>query len=169
MFEVGQYVVKANTGVCKVAEITLKAMSEEEEAREFYVLSPYMDMKARLFVPVASSVSNIRSILTREEAETFLRHIPEIETAWIESDRLREQHYKEAIKSNDPERLVSIIKNLYLRNRQREQQGKKSTAVDDRYFKMAEGVLYTELAVAMERKPDEMRTEIISQIDCLIS
>ena len=168
MFQVGQYVVKANTGVCKVMEIIMRAMSEEEEEREYYVLSPYLDMRSKLFVPVDSCVSNIRCILTKEEAEAFLSRIPEIGIAWIESDRLREQHYQDAIKSNDPERLVSVIKNLYLRNKQREQQGKKSTAVDERYFKMAEGALYTELAVAMDRNPEELRGEILGFIDCSV-
>jgi len=164
MFETGQYVVKANTGVCKVTEIRSVSMSEEEEAKEYYILTPYGDNRGTIMVPVGSDKSNVRSIMTEEEAVAFLNHIPEIEVAWILSDRMREQHYKDAIRSNQPEQLVSIIKNLYIRNKEREQQGKKSTAVDERYCKMAETALYQELAVALGKVPEEMRALIVETL-----
>ena len=51
---------------------------------------------------------------------------------------MREQNYKVAIKANDPEALVAIIKMIYERKQKRLAQGKKSTATDARYFQMAE-------------------------------
>lgn len=167
MFEVGQYVMKANTGVCRVVEIAALSMSDGEDEKMYYHLSPYGDARAKLFVPVESSRSNIRALLTPEEASCLIERIPEIEAAWIESDRLREQEYKNAIKSNEPEQLISMIKNLYIRGRKREQQGKKSTAVDDRYFKMAETTLYQELAVALGKEPEEMRQVILCSLSSI--
>lgn len=164
MFEIGQYVMKANTGVCQVVAITTYNVTDEEDERLYYNLSPYGDAKAMLFVPVDSSCSNIRALMTSDEARSLIDRIPEIEAAWIESDRLREQEYKNAIKSNEPEQLVSMIKNLYCRSKMREQQGKKSTAVDDRYFKMAEAALYQELAVALGKELNEMREVILTSI-----
>jgi len=165
MFEIGQYVVKANTGVCKVTEIRSVSMSEEDEAREYYILAPYSDSRSTILVPVGSDKSNVRSIMTEEEAGAFIRQIPEIEVAWIESDRQREQHYKDAIKSNRPDQLVSIIKNLYIRSRERELQGKKTTAVDDRYVKIAETALYQELAIALGKLPEDMRSVILDTLE----
>jgi len=165
MFEIGQYVVKANTGVCKVTEIRSVSMSEEDEAREYYILSPYGDSRSTILVPVGSDKSNVRSIMTEEEAGTFIHQIPEIEVAWIESDRQREQHYKDAIKSNRPDQLVSIIKNLYIRSRERELQGKKTTAVDDRYVKIAEAALYQELAIALGKLPEDMRSVVMDTLE----
>jgi len=163
MFEIGQYVMKANTGVCRVVDISTYHLSEEEDDdRLFYHLSPYGDERARLYVPVDAPMANIRLIMSCDEARQLIDSIPSIEQAWIASDRMREQEYKEAIKSNDPKRLVSIIKNLYERNRERTQQGKKSTAVDERYFKMAESTLYSELAVSLGRELEEMRQMILS-------
>lgn len=165
MFEIGQYVVKANTGVCKVTEIRSVSMSEEDEAREYYILAPYSDSRSTILVPVGSDKSNVRSIMTEEEAGAFIHQIPEIEVAWIESDRQREQHYKDAIKSNRPDQLVSIIKNLYIRSRERELQGKKTTAVDDRYVKIAETALYQELAIALGKLPEDMRSVILDTLE----
>ncbi|MDO4489385.1 MAG: CarD family transcriptional regulator [Eubacteriales bacterium] len=165
MFEVGQYVIKANTGVCRVVEITMYARNEEEDEKLFYILAPKTNPASRLYVPVDSDKSNMRPVMTYEEAEAFIVNVPNIEVAWIASDKLREKEYKEAIKSNNPEALVSIIKNLIIRNRQREEQGKKSTAVDERYFQMAENALYSELSTAMDKSVEELRVLISEAIE----
>ena len=62
---------------------------------------------------------------------------PEIPTAWVDNEILREQNYKEAVKANDPEALVAIIKMIYQRKEKRLAQGKKCTATDARYFQLA--------------------------------
>lgn len=165
MFEIGQYVVKANTGVCRVSAITTyRVSSDDDDETLYYNLVPESDGRSVLFVPVDSEKSNMRRIMSNKEAEDFIKRVPEIGTAWISSDRLREQFYKDAIKSNRPEELVSIIKNLYIRNREREEHGKKSTAVDDRYFHIAENVLYPELAIALGKEVQDIRDFVVSML-----
>lgn len=165
MFEIGQYVVKANTGVCRISAITTyRVSSDDDDDTLYYNLVPENDRRSVLFVPIDSDKSNMRRIMTTEEASAFVDSISEIDTAWIASDRLREQYYKDAIKSNKPEALISIIKNLYLRNREREEHGKKSTAIDDRYSHIAETVLYSELSVALGREVSEIRQYVVETI-----
>ena len=55
----------------------------------------------------------------------------------VNNEKLREQNYKEAVKANDPEALVAIIKMIYQRKEKRLAQGKKCTATDARYFQLA--------------------------------
>ncbi len=165
MYRIGEYVVKANTGVCKIDEIVTRCLSEASEAKDYYVLVPVDDPRAKVFVPVASDKTNMRRAMDEKQAIEFIYSIPGIGVKWIESDKFREQEYKNAMKSNDPASLVGIIKNLYLRSRERENQGKKVTAVDDRYFKMAENALNSELAHALGKNKDEIRTLIASSID----
>ena len=62
---------------------------------------------------------------------------------------MREQNYKEAVKANDLEALVAIIKMIYQRKQKRLAQGKKCTATDARYFQIAENLLYMELGAAI--------------------
>lgn len=165
MYKIGDYVVKANTGICLISDIIMKRLSELSEEKEYYVLVPLDDERARLFVPTASDTSNIRSALNEEEAWSLIKSIPDIEVRWIESDRMREKEYKDVMRSNDPVALVSIIKNLYIRNREREERGKKVTAVDDRYFKLAENTLYSELAHALGKDKKDMRAVISDTLE----
>ena len=98
--------------------------------------------------------------MTEDEAEDLLKRIPEINEVWIRNDKEREQNYKNAIQSNDPEKLVGIIKLIYQRKKNRKEQGKKSTVIDGKYFDIAENLLYSELELVMKKSRNEI-VEII--------
>ena len=164
MYLKGEFVVKANTGVCIVEDILLRRLTESSDEKEYYCLAPIADSRAKVFVPVDSEKSNLRKAMTNDEAMALIKAIPDIEVKWIESDKNREQEYKNAMRSNDPKALVGIIKNLYLRNKDRLEHGKKVTAVDDRYFKLAESALYSEIAHALDKRTEDMKQIIMDSI-----
>lgn len=61
-------------------------------------------------------------------------------------------------------RLVGIIKTLYLRKQERVDAGKKNTAVDERYFKLAENHLHSELAFALQIEKANVNEIILKHI-----
>ena len=65
-------------------------------------------------------------------------------------------NYKQAIQSNNPEQLIGIIKLIYQRKKTRQEQGKKTTTVDGRYFNLAENLLYSELELVLQKDKDEI-------------
>ena len=83
----------------------------------------------------------------------------------VNNEKLREQNYKEAVRANDPEALVAIIKMIYQRKQKRLAQGKKCTATDARYFQIAENLLYMELGVALGKPKQEICKTIIDYIN----
>lgn len=122
------------------------------------------DEKDKIYVLVSNSDLRLRLCLTKE-AWNLIKRIPEISTAWINNEKMREQNYKAAIKANDPEALVAIIKMIYERKQKRLAQGKKCTATDARYFQMAENLLYMELGVALGKPKEEICKTIINYIN----
>lgn len=93
-----------------------------------------------------------------------IEKIPMIEEVWVENDKERERIYKEAIASKEPERLIGIIKNLYRRKKERIDAGKKCTAIDERYFKIAENQFHAELAFALGEEKQNMKQFITDKI-----
>jgi len=162
MYQIGDYVVKVNSGVCQVKDIVEMEQMAGSKSR-YYLMVPRDDANAKLYVPVEGKNANVRNVMSEEEAQAFIKRIPEMAVAWIESDKLREQEYKAAIRSGSPEQLVSIIKNIYIRNKQRLEQGKKHTTVDERYFKQAENILYSELAFALDKEKSEIG-QLVSKV-----
>lgn len=165
MYEIGDYVIKANNGVCRIEDIMHLDLPNTNKDRLYYLLIPLENKNSKLYVPTDASPDGLRRALNEEQAWEIIHKIPQVEAAWITNDKLREQAYKEAIHSCDPIALVSIIKNLYIRKKQRFEQGKKSTATDDRYFKLAEDSLYAELAFALGKEKNDMRQLIANIIE----
>ena len=163
-YEIGDLVSKPVTGICKIEDILYLTPQDEKNNKLYYLMKPIEDEKDKIYVPVSNSDSRLRLCLTKEEAWNLIKRIPEIPTAWINNEKLREQNYKEAVKANDPETLVAIIKMIYQRKEKRLAQGKKCTATDARYFQIAENLLYMELGVALGKPKQEVCRTIIDYI-----
>ena len=149
MFEIGEYIVYGNNGVCKVENIGKLDMKGENRDRLYYWLTPVYGQGSKIYSPVDNQKTVMRKVLTKEEAEKLTDEIDEIETLWIVDEKQREAAYKKAMYSVDCRSLLQIIKTVYLRKEERVKQGKKVTATDERYFKLAEDKLYQELAVPL--------------------
>ncbi len=164
MFEKGEYVVCGNKGVCRVEDITTLNISGVEKEREYYILKPVYVNGSTVYVPVDAAGESIRPVLSREEARELIRVIPEIPLITISNDKLLEQEYRVCMRSNNCEEWVRIIKTVHLRKQKRIEAGRKVTAVDAKYFRLAEDSLYGELAVALGIPKEEVQDFIAGEI-----
>ena len=164
-YEIGDFVSKPVTGICKVEDILYLNLQDKKDNKWYYLMKPIEDEKEKIYVPVSNSDSRLRLCLTKEEAWNLIKRIPEIPTAWTDNEKMREQNYKDAVKANDPEALVAIIKMIYQRKQKRLAEGKKCTATDAKYFQMAENLLYMKLGVAIGKPKQEICKTIIDYID----
>lgn len=164
MFEIGDYVINANNGICKIEDKVHLDLPMSDKKKLYYLIVPIKEKSTKLYIPVDSEKQRIRKAMDEAQALEVINEIPDIEAAWIANDKQREQKYKEAIFSCEPRRLVGILKCMYMRNRQRNAEGKKNTTIDERYFKLAENNLYSELAFAMHKEKDEMRQLIADRM-----
>ena len=162
-YEKGDFVSKPVTGICKIEDILYLTPGDEKNKKLYYVMKSVEDEKEKIYIPVSNS--RLRLCLTKEEGWNLIKRIPEIPTAWINNEKMREQSYKDAIKTNDPEALVAIIKMIYQRKQKRLAQGKKCTATDARYFQIAENLLYVEPGVALGKPKQEICKTIIDYIN----
>ena len=164
-YEIGDLVSKPVTGICKIEDILYLNPQDERNNKLYYLMKPIEDEKEKIYVPVSNADSRLRLCMTKKMAWSLIKRIPEIPTAWVNNEKMREQNYKEAVKANEPEALVSIIKMIYQRNQKRLAQGKKCTATDARYFQTAENLLYMEMGVALGKPKQEICKTIIEYIN----
>ena len=164
-YEIGDFVSKPVTGICKIEDVLFMDPMGGKNTKLYYLMKPIEDEKEKIYVPVSNSDSRIRLCMTKETAWNLIKRIPEIPTAWTNNEKLREQNYKAAVKANDPEALVAVIKMIYQRKQKRLAQGKKCTATDARYFQIAENLLYMELGVALGKPKQEICKTIIEYIN----
>lgn len=162
MFQIDDFVIHVTSGICQIIKIAPLEISGADKNRDYYYLIPVNAKGSKVFVPVDND-SAIRSVISSAEAEKLISDIPSIEELSIDNEKLREARYKEVIKSCDLRNLVSVIKNLYVRRMKRLEEGKKSTATDDKYFKIAEENLFSELAFALGKEKAEVK-DIIAPV-----
>lgn len=166
MFEKGEYIVYGHNGICKVEDITHLNLSGVDKGKLYYVLAPLGKKESRIYYPVdREKDGRARRTITRAEAEQLLREIPEIALIEVVNDKMREDIYKQALYSGDCRNWIALVKTLFLRRQDRLSHGKRIASVDERYMKMAEEALYSEMAFALDKSREEMESFIINYIE----
>lgn len=164
MFEKGDFIVYGSNGVCEVKDITTINMEGVSKDRLYYILSPRHRKDSKIFTPVDSEKTVMRAVLTKEEADELINGIPEIEELWVSNDKMREEKNKETMRSCDCRDWIKIIKTLYLRKQERIAQGKKTTTMDEKYLRLAEENLYSELSLVLDIPKEDMEEYITKRM-----
>ncbi len=165
MFSVGDYVVYGSNGVCRITDIGPMDLPGVSKDKLFYTMTPCYIRDSSLFTPIDNPRVIMRPVMTKDEAESFVESIKDIDGITIKEEKHRELEYKEAVLSCDPEVLVGIIKTIYGRMNERIAEGKKVTSSDSKYFHIAEDSLYGELAISLGIEKNEVKNYIHDKIE----
>ena len=165
VFIKGEYVVSGSKGVCVVEDVTTLDISGVDKKREYYILKPVYMAGSTVYVPVDTAEESMRKVLDREEAGRLIGDISEISLITTTNDKLLEQEYRSCMKSNRCEEVLKVIKTIYLRKQKRLAAGRKVTAVDAKYFRIAEENLYGELAISLDMSKNEVERYIAEELD----
>lgn len=163
MFQVGDYVVDSTNGICKI-EDTVKLDYATDKNKVYFLMIPVKELKAEVYIPIDKAEGRLRKTLTETQIYDLLDVINDINPITIENDKEREKVYREALGSGNPKLLVSVIKTLFFRREKRSQEGKKNTAIDDKYFKQAEEVLYSEIGFVLKLSNEDVKVMIKSKV-----
>ncbi len=164
MFEVGDSVLYGTNGICEIKEITTVDMTDIDKNRLFYVLHS-KNSTAKIYVPVDRATAKMRKLLSKKEAEELLSRIPDIEPLTGLDEKTLESAYKDALRTYNTEEWIKLIKTIYFRKKKRIDKGQKVTAIDEKYMKLAEDILYQELGEALEIPKEQVLDYLIREIE----
>lgn len=164
MFKTGDCIVYGSYGVCKIQSIGPMDMSGATKDTLYYTLEPVYAPGSKVYTPVGNKKVIMRPVISQEEVKELLDDIPEIEQLLVADERSCEQMYKNALRTCECRELIKIIKALCLRKKIRQEDGKKVTAIDEKYLKLAENQLYGELAVPLNMERDKVEAYITEHI-----
>ncbi len=162
MFQNGDYIVYGSKGIHKILNTTTLDIEGIAKDRLYYVMQPCAKPDSSVYAPVDVEKNGMRLVMSKTEAEDFLRGIDTIEPLDIPNNKEREEAYKKCIRSCSPEQLMSVIKALYLKKMSRGEQGKKLTLTDSHYMQQAEDILYEELSMSLNIPKESMPDHIQS-------
>ncbi len=150
MFSVGDFIIYGSMGVCEVTEITGSIQPGMDKERACYILKP-LYQNCVITTPVETAKVFMRPVISREEAERLIDMIPSIHTeAYLTRDlRQLEDHYKSFIKTHCCKDLIELSMSIYMKKQLFNQQKRKFGAVDEKYMKRAEELLFGELSAVL--------------------
>jgi len=162
MYQIGDLILYGRTGVCRVENINCASA----DAPACYTLRP-LYQKCCITIPVDSDKIFTRPIISKDQAQQLIREMPDIPAEPYHNRNLNQlrSHYKEWIESHSCRELVAMAKSLHLKRLEAEAQKKKFGAVDERFMKEAEDLLYGEFAAALEIE----RSEVPDYIACRLN
>ena len=164
MFEVGDFVVYGSDGVYQVEKVGPLNMIGVDKNKLYYTLtSPYMK-GSRIFSAVDNQTVVMRAVMKKDEALELIDSMKEMELLEIQDDKKRNDVFKEALRTYDCKELVKIIKTLYVRQEQKQAEGKKNTAGDEKFFHIAEERLYGELAIALDMDKKNVKDYVEARV-----
>lgn len=146
MWKLGDVVVYGSAGICCVDDIRDEKFGDE--VKKYFILKPLFDDKNTFFVPAFNEtlMAKIRPVLTKNEALSLIRSMPEIPPEWIDNDKFRQERYRTILESGKPEMVVGMLKALYSRRLQLLEKGKKLRNSDEIFMRSGERLIENECA-----------------------
>ena len=165
MYQVGDWIVYGNTGVCRVVAIKTVDSSWIGGDRLCYVLEP-LSQSYTISTPVTNKKVFTRPVISKKEAERLVDQIPLIEARAYHSSRVQElaEHYKSFVATHDCADLIELTMSLYAKKQQVGEQKSKFGAIDQKFMKQAEDLLFDELSVALGISRETVPEYIASRV-----
>ena len=103
MFAIGDYVISGSNGICLVQDITTLNISGVDKNRKYYLLKPVFASGSTVYVPLDTADTTMRKALSKEEALSVIKSIPQIPFIPLADEKTLERTYKEYIRQNSCE------------------------------------------------------------------
>lgn len=163
MYEIGAVMMHPSAGVCKITEIRTERRLGEA-ARQYYVLKPLYERSSTVLTPVGSEKVRLRPLLSAGELQALLEDGYRAPGDWIEDNKLRQAQYTQVVRSDNPGAIIRLIAELLQKQEERQRQGKKLQAADERLLAEAERRIDQEFAYALDIQPQEVAAYIRKQM-----
>ena len=154
MFKIGDKVVYGQPGVCILEDICEKEILRNQK-NKYYVLRPMFQQNNVIYAPVDSGKVFMRHIITRQQANELILQIPEIKKN-LKSEADTPEDYRIGLESYECSDLIELTARIYERKQMAKANKKKLGFSDEKYMKLAEELLFGELAAALEIPYDEV-------------
>lgn len=165
MFEIGDNIVYGTQGVCRLSDIAEREVGGKKA--KYYVLKPVYQENNVILVPIENDTltARMKRVMSAREIKELISAIPDEETIWIDDDDVRKNEYRSILSSGDRYAVVRVIKTLYAKQKERQSSGKRLHQNDEQLLKRAETLLYNELALALNIKPEQVVSFLTEQIE----
>ncbi|MBQ8624399.1 MAG: CarD family transcriptional regulator [Oscillospiraceae bacterium] len=161
MFSINEYVIYGSEGVCRVESIGHPDISGLDKLKEYYTLLPVYK-SGRIYTPIDSTI-HMRRVITKTKAQELIDNIKEISHELDVPKDIKQANlfYRDLVRSYECSKLISLIKYVFFKQREFSLIKRNMPAVDLKFLKIAEDMLYSEFGFALGIDPKDVKGYII--------
>ena len=165
MYQVGDWIFYGNIGACQVKEIGRKKIPGVEKEHLYYTLQP-LNSDCSISTPADSEKVFMRPVISKDEAEHLIGMIPTMTPKAYYNAALRQltEHYESLLNSHDCQELIQMTMSIYEKKKEVTMQKRKLGAVDEKFMRKAEELLFGELSIALGIEKNQVQDYIVNQI-----
>ena len=156
MFNINDVIVYGSNGVCKIEGIENKELMGTK--KQYFVLKPIKGNASTYFVPIENDklLAKMRKLLSVKEVNELIDSMVNKKANWITNENERREKYRAILCDGNPLELIKIIKAIFIEKKEREANGKRLHASDERFFRDAERLSERCSDFSMETVPTSM-------------
>ena len=166
MFQVNDVIIYGAQGVCKITGTEEKTVNGKKKT--YFVLKHVGDKGSTIFAPTDNELvlKKMRRLLTKDEIHRLIDSMRSENAVWVPNENERKELYKSILAKGDHLELIKMIKAIYAHKKEREAEGKRLHMSDERFFKDAEQILYSEFQYVLDLGgKDDLMTYIFARIE----
>ncbi len=165
MFNINDVIVYGSNGVCKIEGIENKELMGTK--KQYFVLKPIKSNASTYFVPTENDrlLAKMKSLLSKEEINELIDSMVTEKANWITNESERKEKYRSIISDGNRLELIKMIKSIFIQKKEREANGKRLHASDERFFRDAQKLLYSEFGYVLNLNEDQLMTYIFNRIE----
>lgn len=165
MYKIGDTVVHPASGVCRIEDIEDRSFAGGER-RKYYVLKTMYDAVATtIHIPVDGDMVKLRRLLDSCDIVDIIRTVSVKEPMWLDDTSARKERFQGILKEGDHGRILQMICEIHIKRLERERDGKRIYASDDKILKEAERLIHQEFAHILDISPDSVSDFILSELN----
>lgn len=164
-FSIGDLIIYGETGVCRVEAIEERPFLGE--ITNCYKLQPIYQTCV-IYTPADNSNVYMRPILSYAEAESLIAGFNGVTPVQLPqgAPRTVSEAYDRIIKTHDCQQLAGLIIAIYRKRRALIDAKKKLSAIDERFMRKSEELLFGELAAALSLEKSQIASAVSEKISC---
>ncbi|MDB8801070.1 CarD family transcriptional regulator [Romboutsia sp. 1001216sp1] len=160
MYKIGEFIIYSNCGLCEVEDIGPLNISGINNKKDYYTLKPIYE-NGKIFTPIDTDIF-MRAISTYEEVQQLIEGISSMEEMDCNEKNvnLLQSKYKCFIKNYECVDLLAVILGVY----KKKYNGKKLGQVDEKFMKLAQGLINDEFSIALGISREEVEKYIKEKV-----
>ena len=160
-FEIGDIVLYAAHGCCRIAEI------EKRETGTYYVLVPINHQNTKFLVPTDNQnlLQRLRPLPSPKALNSSITRAAESDVTWIEDVATRRDTAKQVLAEGDEYDVLMLLRSLHAYKQDAKAHGKKALTSDAAILRAAQDFVRDEFSVVLGVEPHEVDEILIDRLE----